>query len=126
MGSHWVSLVIRCVDNNQLEALYADSLGETYSESIKSSLTKNGIENVKDCSLKQQFNAHDCGPWVVFNLDSLAKKGQSPIGIDEDALCDQRKNLTVLLMNLNNETMVNTSSAFQNIYPENSSNNYYL
>lgn len=93
-GRHWVGLVLRRNSNtNDLEAFYSDSCGKELSKQLpflKQILKNHHIETLYDYSKQQQSNGHDCGPWTVFNLDSLAKVGSLPENITETDILHQR------------------------------------
>lgn len=95
-GSHWVSLVLRRnFENNNIEALYNDSLGRSMDSSlpnIRQILHNHDIPNerIRDFQTIQQDNGYDCGAWTVFNLDSLARTGNLPEVTVKDII-QQRK-----------------------------------
>ncbi|MDF2966084.1 MAG: hypothetical protein K0Q51_1472 [Rickettsiaceae bacterium] len=100
-GTHWVALVIKKNEQNILQAFYNDSLGNSMNESapkLEQMLMNYGIEkqHITDFQNQQQNNGYDCGPWTVFNLDSLAKTSILPNDITYQKIIEQRENLNSL------------------------------
>lgn len=98
-GRHWVGLSIRRDENNLLEAVYANSMGckniTKQLPFLTQILNNHGIDDTHIFYNipSQQTNGYDCGPWTVFNLDSLARNGEFPINITSDAIDRQRTTL---------------------------------
>jgi hypothetical protein len=92
-GLHWVGLIIKKTKTS-FKAFYTDSLATPIEKSFSTSdgatfytlkqiLINHGVpeNNIIESNVNlpaQQSNGYDCGPWTVFNLDSLAKTENLP------------------------------------------------
>ncbi len=84
-GTHWVGLVVnKDKETGNIIFTYVNSLGTSIDKAPElkkllgekiQQLEGSGIHaEFKDLQLKQQHNTTDCGPWVVDNLEKIAKK----------------------------------------------------
>ncbi|WP_417905371.1 Ulp1 family isopeptidase [Candidatus Tisiphia endosymbiont of Micropterix aruncella] len=106
-GSHWVGLVIKKIGST-FKAFYTNSLGSPMETSfttsdgatfctLKQILINHGVteNNIIESNVNlpaQQSNGYDCGPWTVFNLDSLAKTEDLP-NVSDHEIVAQRNSL---------------------------------
>lgn len=119
-GSHWVGLVIRR-NNDKLEAFYSDSFGIPINNTLSdlTQILENHEIKVSDLSGKQQSNNYDCGPWVVFNLDSIARTGKLAKDIKNNDILQQRNKLTELSQSFERVLITQSSDEEKEIYIEN-------
>jgi hypothetical protein len=94
-GNHWTGLVIRR-EEDSVHIYYQDSLSNEIPDML-STIIQNLCEGIKfelhDLQFSQQENGYDCGPLTILNLDALARTGELPENIDENAIIEQRKML---------------------------------
>jgi hypothetical protein len=102
-GSHWVGLVIRYTAELSLEAFYNDSFGTPMDISLpalRQILKNHEVNRITDFQYRQQFNGYDCGPWTVFNLDSMARNGRLPESIQGEDIINQRLSIEPSITNI--------------------------
>ena len=115
-GSHWVGLVIKRTVGNGLEAFYNDSFGTPMDISVpalRQILKNHEVNYITDFQHKQQFNGYDCGPWTVFNIDSMARAGKLPESIKDEDITNQRLSIQPIFQKIEittNDHSSNTST----------------
>jgi hypothetical protein len=97
-GNHWTGLVI-IREEDTVHIYYQDSLGNKIPDMLFI-IIQNLCEGINfqlhDLHVLQQENGYDCGPLTILNLDALARTGELPENIDENAIIEQRKMLKEL------------------------------
>ena len=111
--THWVGLSITRTDTGY-KVIYTDfCVGNMDSDlpSLRQILNSHNIRDIMEIvHIPYQTNVYDCGPWTVFNLDSLARTGKLSPTIDDNAIKYQRSILDLLLQDQQtDEVLFNTS-----------------
>ena len=109
-GSHWVGLVVKLTIENGLEAFYNDSFGTPMDKllpNLRQILKNHGVNQITDFKQLQQINGYDCGPWTVFNIDSIARNKALP-NISNDSIRIQREQLEQIKISNAQDSLLST------------------
>jgi hypothetical protein len=74
-------------------------------------LKNHEVNYITDFQHRQQFNGYDCGPWTVFNIDSMARAGKLSESIKDEDITNQRLSIQPSFQKIEATTNTNTNKA---------------
>ena len=118
--NHWVGVVIRRQEDNNIEVIYVDPMGGRiedeenvllFMQEISSIIPTAHIIDLGRAGFRQQSNHDDCGPFTVSNLVNLATAGRQLDNLTAEQIIDLH-----LLVQSESGSAMHLREEYTNIY----------